>query len=413
MNLGVSKSNKNQALLDEAARYCDFGQLAEAERSCRRVLRAQPSNPRANLMLGEILRNQDRDAEAEALLRRVVAVAPDLADGHNLLGSVLYKQGKLQEAEGSFQRALALNPVTPDAIRRLAGVLFDQGRFAESIPWFRRQAELEWGIDARAAVGREPTPAHKALHDKEQLDYLKGCNLTPADAADVFYLDEGARVPGQAVKPDTSGGEISAKWQNRLPQLLVIDDLLTKEALERLRFFCLRSTVWHRAYKLGYVGTVPEYGFACPLIAQIAEDLRSVYPSVLRDYPLTRCWAFKCDSHLQGTGIHADFAAVNVNFWITPDEANLDADSGGLVVWDKPAPRDWDFEKFNNPGDAIQHFLRDSGSKSTTIPYRANRAVIFDSDLFHRTDRAAFKEGYLNRRINVTMLYGRREAAAN
>jgi hypothetical protein len=33
---------------------------------------------------------------------------------------------------------------------------------------------------------------------------------------------------------------------------------------------------------------------------------------------------------------------------------------------------------------------------------------VFDSDLFHETDRIAFKEGYLNRRINITMLYGRR-----
>ena len=40
------------------------------------------------------------------------------------------------------------------------------------------------------------------------------------------------------------------------------------------------------------------------------------------------------------------------------------------------------------------------------------QSVIFDSDLFHETDRIAFKEGYLNRRINITMLYGLRESAA-
>jgi hypothetical protein len=46
-----------------------------------------------------------------------------------------------------------------------------------------------------------------------------------------------------------------------------------------------------------------------------------------------------------------------------------------------------------------------------TVPHRANRAVISDSDLFHETDRIAFKEGYRNRRINITMLYDRREEA--
>ena len=101
---------------------------------------------------------------------------------------------------------------------------------------------------------------------------------------------------------------------------------------------------------------------------------------------------------------------MNVNFWITPDEANLDPASGGLKVWDVDAPLDWDFLKFNGDVAATRDFLRRSGAKSITVPYRANRAVIFDSDLFHETDRIAFKEGYLNRRINVTLLYGRREA---
>ena len=42
------------------------------------------------------------------------------------------------------------------------------------------------------------------------------------------------------------------------------------------------------------------------------------------------------------------------------------------------------------------------------MPYRANRAVVFDSDLFHETDAIRFRDGYLNRRINITLLYGNR-----
>ena len=40
------------------------------------------------------------------------------------------------------------------------------------------------------------------------------------------------------------------------------------------------------------------------------------------------------------------------------------------------------------------------------MPYRSNRAVIFDSDLFHETDKISFQDGYCNRRINITLLYG-------
>jgi hypothetical protein len=44
------------------------------------------------------------------------------------------------------------------------------------------------------------------------------------------------------------------------------------------------------------------------------------------------------------------------------------------------------------------------------VPYRANRAVIFNSDLFHETDQIHFHEGYENRRVNITFLYGWRAA---
>jgi hypothetical protein len=111
---------------------------------------------------------------------------------------------------------------------------------------------------------------------------------------------------------------------------------------------------------------------------------------------------------LKGIGIHADEAAVNVNFWITPDAGCLNPDTGGMVVWDKAAPMAWDFTKANADEAAAYDFLEKAGAKSITIPYRDNRAVIFDSNLFHRTGDIEFAPGYLNRRINVTMLYGRR-----
>jgi hypothetical protein len=99
-----------------------------------------------------------------------------------------------------------------------------------------------------------------------------------------------------------------------------------------------------------------------------------------------------------------------VNFWITPDAANLDRGSGGLVIWDKAAPLDWGFAKFNADEKAAYSFLEECGAKPITIPYRANRAVIFDSDLFHETDTITFREGYENRRINCTLLYGFRDS---
>lgn len=192
------------------------------------------------------------------------------------------------------------------------------------------------------------------------------------------------------------------------PKVVVVDDLLSPRALHRLRQLCWGSTIWRADYHDGYVGTMMETGFAQPLTLQIATELAAAFPRIFGAHPLLQAWAFKYDSALRGIGVHADFAAVNVNLWIAPDEANLDPAGGGLVIWDQPAPPDWDFAKYNRDIGAIRDFLARSKAIPMRVPHRANRAVIFDSDLFHETDRIDFKEGYLNRRINVTFLYGRR-----
>ena len=40
-----------------------------------------------------------------------------------------------------------------------------------------------------------------------------------------------------------------------------------------------------------------------------------------------------------------------------------------------------------------------------TIEYKENRAVIFNSKLFHTSDNYNFKDSYQDRRINMTFLY--------
>jgi hypothetical protein len=405
----VPQAAELEALLQTAVSHHRAGRLSEAQRLYRDILQALPDHPVVSNSLGIALKAQGKSAEAEAVFRRLASVAPDYAPAHSNLGNILFEQRKHKEAEASYRRALEVRPDMVDALKNLALVIVDSGRLTESFPWFRRHAELVYG---NPAVGGEPPPRHKVQHDQEQREYLKESGAF-GGAVPPFHLEAGERVAGGAVNPDASGGEISARWQASSPQIAVIDNLLTDEALQRIRQYCWRSTIWQKPYPNGYLGAMPEHGFVCPLLAQIADELRSAYPAIVGDHPLFRWWAFKYDSSLRGINIHADFAAVNVNFWITPDEANRDPEGGGLVIWDKPAPMEWSFVQYNNPnaGQNIRDFLARSGARSVTVPHRANRAVIFDSDLFHETDQITFKEGYLNRRINITMLYGLRETA--
>ena len=296
-------------------------------------------------------------------------------------------------------------------------------------PLFLMRATIGAASSSAEALGKrssaEPAGAKKEEPKKAQAEFVVGeVRVLELPAAALARLDgrynrlhhlaDAPRQPQGALDPRLDGAAIEADYFSRGPGIAWIDDLLSPAALQALRRYCLESTFWfdfHHAN--GYLGAFFEDGFAAPLLLQIAEELRQRMPGIFRDHALTQLWAFKYDSRLDGIELHADIAAVNLNFWITPDAANLDPDTGGLVVWDKEAPPEWGFDDYNTSTAAgqarITRFLEESGSKAVRVPYRANRAVLFNSDLFHRTDRIRFREGYDNRRINVTMLFGHRD----
>lgn len=133
-----------------------------------------------------------------------------------------------------------------------------------------------------------------------------------------------------------------------------------------------------------------------------------MFRPILKDEPFQYLGAFKYDSeNCAGTNTHADNSAINVNFYIAPDDANLDPEHGGMEIWDLAAPDVEAQRKYSSSESLVRDLLKSSGAKSTIIPHRSNRAVIFKSALFHKTDTFKFKTDYLCRRINVSLLFGR------
>ena len=372
----------------------ELDRLAEAEDAWRAAVAANPGFAPAHTNLGVAAKLRGDFRGAEQSFRAALILTPGAAALHRNLGSVLEQVGDLSGAEQHYRQALAHEPDDPDARKYLGGVLLEQGRLDDAFAVFMEHAQR-----CRGAAGASPVVEHKLAHDREQLAFLGD----PGRDLNKLSIMGGARLAGTAIHRQPG---VAERWASANPPVVVIDDFLRPQALEELRRFCLGSTIWRQAFPGGYLGALPEHGFAVPLLAQLGEELAAAYPEIFAGHPLLQLWAFKYGSTPTGIRMHADFAAVNVNFWITPDAANRDPEHGGLVIWDKPAPQDWDFEKYNNDQQAMTSFLEQSGAKATTVPYRANRAVIFDSDLFHETDRINFAEGYENRRINVTFLYG-------
>lgn len=200
--------------------------------------------------------------------------------------------------------------------------------------------------------------------------------------------------------------------QNGQPGIVTIDNLLSKEALSKIQNLLWESTVWYQTKMPlkfgGYVGAYIDDGLYDKILLQLAFELNQKLPLIMKNHYMKYLWAYKYDSTIaSGINIHADQAAVNVNIWLTPEDANLDKTNGGLVIFTTKPPPDWDFLQYNtDTAKVVKEILEPTGFANVTIPYRENRAVIFDSALFHHTDEFHFREGYKNHRINLTILYG-------
>ncbi|MFO0773420.1 MAG: tetratricopeptide repeat protein [Nitrospiraceae bacterium] len=430
----------------------DLGQYAAADEQYRLALsqatigRGSPAATLADLHnnRGVVLRELGRDSDAEAEYREALRNKVTHVEAANNLGLLLMDAGRYAEARTAFETAQAAAPGQWKSHYHLGLLTIWEGHGDDACRHLDRAARLKHDHGGTVRPGRVSRARLK--HDEEQLAYLQRqgllapewstyatslrsvraaadatfpndtwVSLAPEDADAlhpswnrVVYPSAAPRLDGPAVNPDLDVEEIERRWLAQQPELITVDQLLTPAALTAMRRFCWEATIWKKEYDNGYLGAFIGDGFATPLLFQIAEELRLRFPRIFGQHRLTQSWSFKHDSARRGLGMHADAAAVNVNFWVTPDEANRNPETGGLLVWDKEAPADWNFRAYNSQQNRakIDEFLRASGANMVRVPYRCNRAVIFNSDLFHETDDVSFEDSYCTRRINITLLYG-------
>jgi tetratricopeptide (TPR) repeat protein len=425
------------------------GKLDEAIASYHKALTIKPDYAEAHNNLGLLLKELGRPDEAVECFQKALAINPDYVEAHNNLGSALHELGKFDEAVASYQKVLAIKPDYVKAHKNIAIALNSYGRRSEALDHFKSGMELEWG-------GRQINSQHKYFrfinkskmnHDIEQFRYLASLGHETArfqalvkdyEAVDSeinwpntdskiiplsdnhrqrigdtynrpIHVLEASEMTGSTLSNTIDVEKITANYFAHDFGMTYFDNLLNPLALASLRRFLLGSTIWFDFYyRGGYLGAMLADGLACPLLLQIADDLRLTFPDIFKNHQLNQLWAYKYDSRLTGIEAHADFAAVNVNFWITPDTANLNSKSGGLILYNVEAPMDWNFKSYNIDQKRVRSYISDSDSSKIVVPYGENRLVLFNSNLFHESDAIDFKQGYENRRINVTMLFGQR-----
>ena len=438
----ASASNEEfKRLAAEALAHHQAGRLAAAEAMYRNALALVPGHAFTNHNLGVVIAAQGRHEAAIAHFDALIAAEPHYAAAHYNRAVALQQLGRSAASIQGFAQACALEPDRYDAHRALGFLWLAQGERGRALDHFARTYELRRGEDRTGIAAKSLTHAtrSKLTHDAAQFHYLAQYRRDGQrfETLARLYAEVAEEFPDEAAPLSDrqrdrlgddyntainigSASELASRAVGDRPDrdaltrrflteggVVMIDKLLTPPALLALRRYLLESTIWHDfGYIDRFVASYLEDGLACPLLLQIADELRGAFPEVLRDHPLSQAWAFKGLSARATVDTHADDAAVTVNFWVTPDTANRNPTAGGLAVCRVPPPSSRAPESYDADREYAVAFLAQHAAATITVPYGENRAVMFRSRLLHRSDAPDFEIGYENHRINVTFLFG-------
>jgi tetratricopeptide (TPR) repeat protein len=394
-------------VLGELARYEEAFECAD------RATRAHPGHAQAWVERGNTLKLLDRTTQAVASFERALQIDPGLVQAHTSLAATVLSDSvdtdRVIEA-GRQSLAVFLQATYLAPRLRQAGLTVSAARLKHDVQqahWLAQRGHDVPGLAAFLKTG-------EALLSKAQGPVAdRAVHAAPAELARMQTFLSTSWVHAMPSMPDVLNPAndwpaLEDAYLAGTPEILTIDNFLSDTALKAFQDFAHASRVWHGEYANNYLGAFANRGFNSPLHLQLARELKQRMPRVFQDYLLTQLWGFKYEPAVtRGINVHADFAKVNLNFWIAPSEHNLDPDSGGLKVYDVPAPQDWTFEQYNIDSALIYNFLEQHRAKCVTVPHRCNRAVLFNSALFHETDTIRFVDSYESRRVNMTYLFGR------
>ena len=444
----------------------ELGRTEEAIEAYTKALAARPEDAALHSALGAALMEAGEPGRAEAAFEQALAFDPADADVLINLGNARQGQGDAAAAIGEYERALAIRPGYAAAHRNIAIANLSRGdhdaaqaAFLDTVranhggPWWNAEAFRDDGDDLPPGPEVPPRASTFRLRDTiDQLDHLiaKGLidgsfagmtaryqsvldeierdqgpdasvTLTPPQLARIgsFYnrvirYADAPRLAAGAVNRDLDYAALEESYLASPISITTFDDFMTPEGWRALREFCLCSTIFFGHSGARFVAADVAGGFNCGVLYQMAEELAARMPRVLGAHALTNIWVYRHRAVTEGVEAHTDQGAVTFNFWLTPEEANLDPEHGGIQIYAKEQPYDWDWRTYNSLKytpeilSEINDFL--ASAETMTIPYRGNRAVLFHSNLFHKSDTLRFAEGFENRRMNVTMLFGKRGA---
>ena len=135
--------DNNEAQL-RAARFLVTGNyLTEAKNRARAVLKREPKNIDALIVLGSALAGLSNTEDAVAVIDRAVQVDPERAGSYTTLGVMQIAHGDLVLAEGAFTKAVEFAPNSPDAYMNLGTYYRATNRFPDAERALLKAYELQ------------------------------------------------------------------------------------------------------------------------------------------------------------------------------------------------------------------------------------------------------------------------------
>jgi tetratricopeptide (TPR) repeat protein len=123
-----------------------LGEIEEAEKNYRLVIKIDPTSAVTHNRLGSIYCDAERFSDAEKEFHRAVEIDPAFIQAHINLGYATETLGRWDDAEVCYRNAITLNPNYSEAHKRLGNLLaLISRRRAESVISFERAIELNPG----------------------------------------------------------------------------------------------------------------------------------------------------------------------------------------------------------------------------------------------------------------------------
>lgn len=138
--------------------------------------------------------------------------------------------------------------------------------------------------------------------------YNKALHITDFDE----LLDEDELQPVSLLSDSLYDKQEEIEREYNEKSVVVVDDVLTPRALERIRQLLLESTVWYETKSpvdTGvYCGAYLNDGLHDRILLALAFELRAALPEIMENHPLSYLWGYKYESTNQGIKTHTDFA---------------------------------------------------------------------------------------------------------